>query len=149
MNLNPTIELLQYLRQTMQGYADQHLGKTPPQPAKAETNQYAVQLINAELLRLATPAIAVEDVLATQAELRFSAADILSKTIERMRAQHAEDAAPETTTQAPADPVRLPDKDLRFDPLRRFAETLAQTHPGELVNLTLPLDDLRALLALT
>lgn len=48
------IWLLRKLRETLQSYADSHLAKAPPQPAKAKVNLELVHEINDLLLSLAT-----------------------------------------------------------------------------------------------
>ena len=56
-----TRRLLTRLRTALQGYADQHLAKEPPQVFKAETNLHFVTEINDELLRLASDTVRVPD----------------------------------------------------------------------------------------
>lgn len=58
MSIHPEermIALIRKIRETLQGYADHHLAKNPPQPEKAQVNMNLVHEINGALIALATP----------------------------------------------------------------------------------------------
>lgn len=125
MSIHPEermIALIRKIRETLQGYADHHLAKNPPQPDKAQVNMNLVHEINGALIALATP-------------------PVLQLTEDMMEAVRD----PDNLKPGPIvhhDPVEHAPSILH---LVKFAETLRDRSADELVSVQLPIGDLRSL----